>query len=209
LHSFSSYAETHQRVARDLSWPVPTRGELVPYLHDWHTTLRGLFPGRDIETFVKRYAEIADEHPYRAVPGAVNALTSLRTAGHCLFIVTKRDRTRLSSRLVQASVPEALFDGIFTVDEQPAPKPDPRCFAPVWKALGASSASALMPQPIYVGDREEDRLAARGAGIRFVAVRTGPEVAMGFPRDTPASNVIDSVADFPAWLESEASRSAS
>jgi phosphoglycolate phosphatase-like HAD superfamily hydrolase len=201
VRSFPSYVALHQRVATDLGWNVPTEDELVPYGSDWVDTLSRLFPARELEPFMTRYQAVAHEHPLEAVPGAVATLRDLRAREHALFIVTKRDTSRLAVRLAEAGVEEALFDGIFPREAQPVTKPDPRCFEPVWSALGVPHGAGLSPLPIYVGDREEDRLAATGAGIRFIAVKTGPEVSLGFPRDVDATHVLASVADLPSWLD--------
>jgi len=201
IRSFPSYAASHQRVAGDLGWEVPTIPELVPYGRDWADTLSRLFPDRNVEAFMRRYDEIAHEHPYDALPGALEALTEVRRRGHSLYIVTKRDRTRLAARLAEAGIDQGLFEGIFPRESQPAPKPDPRCFEPVWAAIGIPHGAALSPLPIYVGDREEDRLAATSAGIEFVAVLTGPEASVGFPRDLDGSNILGSIAELPRWLE--------
>lgn len=208
LESFPSYAALHQRVAADLGWPVPTVEELIPYGQSWTHTLSELFPGRDLELFMRRYDALAHEHPYTAIAGALATLEHLRTEGHALYVVTKRDTTRLSARLAEAGIPEALFDGIFPREAQPAMKPSPRCFEPVWSTLGVPHGPALSPTPIYVGDREEDRLAATHAGIRFLAVLTGPEARLGFPREHDASHVLGSIADLPAWLARDGERRA-
>jgi phosphoglycolate phosphatase len=196
IQSFPTYVRLHQRVAGELGLPVPTAAELVPYGPSWEETLAGLWPGLHLGEFIDRYDELACDHPYPAIPGAGAALATLRGAGHSLWIVTKRSRRRLHDRLAQAGLSAALFDGIFAAEEQPAIKPDPRCFVPVWKALGGQPATSL-----YVGDREEDRRAAGAAGVRFVAVLTGPEVTLGFPGDHPASDVLPTVADLPTWLQ--------
>jgi phosphoglycolate phosphatase len=200
VRSFPSYVALNQRVAADLGWTVPTVEELVPYGSDWVDTLSRLFPARDLELFMTRYQAVAHEHPVEAVPGAVATLRGLRARDHALFIVTKRDTSRLAVRLAEAGVEEDLFDGIFPRELQPATKPDPRCFEPVWSVLGVTTGGHLSPLPIYVGDRDEDRLAANGAGIRFIAVKTGPEVSLGFPHGVHATHVLDSVADLPEWL---------
>jgi phosphoglycolate phosphatase len=198
IESFPTYVRLHQRVAAELGLPVPTDDALVPYRATWEETLAALWPTMDLASFVRRYDELACDHPYPAVPGAPAALAGLRAAGHSLWIVTKRSRRRLYHRLAEAGLPASLFDGIFPAEEQPALKPDPRCFAPVWSALGRQPPSA-----VYVGDRHEDRLAAEGAGVRFVAVLTGPEVRHGFPGDLPKSAVLATVAALPAWLLAE------
>jgi HAD superfamily hydrolase (TIGR01509 family) len=195
IESFPTYVRLHQRVAAELGLPIPTRDELVPYGPTWEQTLAGLWPQLDLPAFVRRYDELACEHPYPAVPGAAAALGRLRAAGHSLWIVTKRSRRRLHDRLAQAGLSASIFDGIFPAEEQPAIKPDPRCFVPVWRALGRQPGRAL-----YVGDRDEDRRAAEAAGVHFVAVLTGPEVAHGFPGDLPPSSVLASVSELPERL---------
>ena len=195
IESFPTYARLHQRVAAELGLPVPSRQALVAYGATWEDTLAALWPGADLQAFVRRYDEIANDHPYPAIPGAQAALTALRAAGHSLWIVTKRSRRRLHDRLAQARLPAALFDGIFPAESQPHIKPHPACFTPVWDALGARAAAA-----VYVGDRHEDRRAAEAAGIGFYAVLTGPEVSCGFPGDLPPASIVRSVAELPAKL---------
>jgi phosphoglycolate phosphatase len=195
IESFPTYARLHQQVALELGLPVPAREALVPYAATWEATLGALWPGADLAGFIRRYDEIANDHPYPAITGARAALAALRGAGHSLWIVTKRSRRRLYDRLSQADLPASLFDGIFPAEAQPRIKPHPDCFAPVWEALGGPHRSA-----VYVGDRHEDRSAAEAAGIGFYAVLTGPEVSVGFPGDLPGHAILKTVAELPAKL---------
>ena len=109
----------------------------------------------------------------------------------------QRSRSRLDQRMREAELARELFDGIFADEDQPFSKPDPRCFEPVWAALGGKRPE----QAIYVGDRHDDLLAARGAGLTFVGVRTGPELH-GFA-EHPPEHVLDSAAVLPSWLEAQ------
>jgi HAD superfamily hydrolase (TIGR01509 family) len=195
IESFPTYVRLHQQVAAEMGLPIPTRDQLIPYGPSWEETLGALWPELDLPAFVRRYDELACDHPYPAVQGAAAALARVRAAGHSLWIVTKRSRRRLSHRLDQAGLSATMFDGIFSAEEQPAIKPDPRCFTPVWEALGVQPATAL-----YVGDRHEDRRAAEAAGVRFAGVLTGPEVHLGFPGDLPARAVLRTVAELPDRL---------
>ena len=185
----------HQRVAAELGLAVPSRETLIPYGPTWEATIAALWPDIDLLAFIERYDDRAGDHPYPAVPGALAALTRLRQAGHSLWIVTKRSRRRLADRMTQAGIPAAIFDGVYPAEDQPAVKPDPRCFDPVWRALGG-----FAPDALYVGDRAEDRAAAEAAGIGFVAVLSGPEVAHGFPGDLDPAAVIENVAALPDRL---------
>jgi len=195
IESFPTYARLHQRVASEMGLPVPAREQLVAYDATWEATLGRLWPSADLEAFMRRYDEIANDFPYPAIAGAPAALAALRAAGHSLWIVTKRSRRRLHDRMAQAGIPTALFEGIFPAEDQPRLKPHPDCFAPVWAALGG-----VHQQAVYVGDRHEDRHAAEAAGIGFYAVLTGPEVSCGFPGDLPARAILQTVAELPARL---------
>jgi len=195
IESFPAYARLHRKIAAELGWRVPESKELVEFGPTWRGTLERLWPQHDIDAFVARYDALAEHYPYGPVQGAVRALESLDQAGHRLWIITKRDRLRLIQRLRQANLPGSLFRGIFCNDDLPEPKPSPRCFEPIAHALGHPPR-----RPLYVGDREDDRIAARAAGIEFVAVCTGPERALGFPYDHPPSHVLPSVRSLPAWL---------
>jgi phosphoglycolate phosphatase len=195
IESFPTYARLHQLVAGELGLAIPTREALVAYGATWEETLAALWPDADIAAFVRRYDDVCVHHPYPAIPGARAALVTLRAAGHSLWIVTKRTRRRLFTRLGEAGLPTELFDGIYAAEDQPRTKPHPDCFAPVWSALGGRHEEA-----VYVGDRHEDRKAAEAAGIGFYAVLTGPESTAGFPGDLAASWILGSVAELPARL---------
>lgn len=202
IESFPEYVRLHQRIAADLDWRVPSAAELVHYGPTWEDTLARLWPESNLDDFMARYEALADDHRYPAIVGACDALEQLRVRGHSLWIVTKRSRSRLAQRMNQAGLSPELFTGIFAYEDQPVSKPDPRCFEPVWRALGR-------PRPehsVYVGDRADDQLAASAAGLHFIGVRTGPEHhacpdATSFLDALPPEHVLDSVAELPRWLE--------
>lgn len=195
IHSFDPYVEMHQKIARELDLRVPTAQELIEYGPTWEATLQRLWPGRDLAPFYAKYEELADSFEYRQTPGAGEALAQLRGEGRRLFVVTRRTRMRLEMRLAQARLSLSDFDGLFTAEDQPAQKPDPRCFEPVWNVLGRTE-----PRAIYVGDRDEDRQAAAAAGLTFLAVRTGPEARVGFPHDHPESHTLAHASQIIDWL---------
>jgi phosphoglycolate phosphatase len=200
IASFPEYVRIHQRIAGELGWPIPSASELVHYGPTWEQTLARLWPSITLDPFFDRFEQLADEHPYSAIAGVPEALEQLRARGHSLWIVTKRSRRRLVQRMDQAGLARELFAGIFALEDQPMSKPDPRCFEPVWQALGDPLARE---QALYIGDREDDHIAAKGAGLGFVGVRTGPEhaCASSWLHALPDEHVLDSAADLPSWLE--------
>lgn len=196
IESFPTYARMHQEIAADLGWRVPSVRELVAYGNTWEETLRSLWPQQDLAPFLARYEVVADTYPYPAVPGAIEALNALR-ADHELWIVTKRSRKRLAQRMTQAQLDMSWFRGIYAVEDQAHPKPDPRCFQPVWDARGGRPDGEVF----YVGDREDDAHAAVGAAVPFIAVLTGPESGDGFPpAGVPTHAVLPSVAELPRLM---------
>ena len=194
IESFPGYVALHQRLATELRWRIPTTDELIVYGKNWEQTLRRLWPDQNIQEFIDRYELIADELVYQAFPGVVSALEKLSEEGHSMWVVSKRSTRRIMSRIVDSGIEPDLFDGIFANEDQPAPKPDPRCFEPVWKAAGGRR------EAVYFGDRHEDRLAADAAGLRFVAVSTGPEARSGTFDDLPSSHRLDTAAQVPSWV---------
>jgi phosphoglycolate phosphatase len=194
IESFPGYVALHQRVARELAWPIPTTDALIEYASSWRHTLGRLWPDRDIEEFCHHYDQVADEVVYDAFPGVIDALEHLRDEGHSMWVVSKRSSRRIAQRIREAGIAIDLFDGVFASEDQPAPKPDPRCFEPVWRAVGERR------EAIYVGDRREDQVAAQAAGLHFVAVRSGPEARQGFPRGLPERHILETAAEFPDWI---------
>ena len=206
LESFPGYVDLHQQIAQHLGWRVPSARELVDFGPTWEATLARMWPGLALDPFMARYEEVADDHAYPAIHGVPGALSQLRARGHSLWIVTKRSRRRLAQRMEQAGLHAHLFEGIFAYEDQPFPKPDPRCFEPVWRQLGG----AMAERAVYVGDREDDHIAARAAGLEFVGVRTGPEhrahdnaasPPASFLDALPEDRVLATAAELPRWLE--------
>lgn len=196
IHSFDGYVEMHQSIAAHVGLRVPSRDELVRYGPTWHDTLARMWPGEDLDPFFARFEEIADDVPYPAVKGVPEMLERLAGRGHRLWIVTKRSRARLDLRMLQAGLPTGCFSGIFPLEDQPHPKPDPRCFEPVWRAAGGQVPA------LYVGDRAEDHRAATAAGLPFVAVRTGPEASFDrFPHGLDVHANLDTAAALEGWLD--------
>lgn len=197
--SFEGYVKAHQHSARLLGWPVLSEPELVAYERDFPSTLARQYPGRDVQPFIDAWHTIAHHYPYQAIDGAVAALTALRGRGHRLWIVTSRGRSNLGLRLEQGGWEPAWFHGIFAREDQPEQKPSPRAFEPVWQAR---ERRGLGKRPAcYFGDRGGDRAAATAAGVKFVAVLTGPEAAAGFPGTDPGGHVLASVAGSLEWVE--------
>lgn len=200
IESFTGYSRVHRLTARALGLPELPEDDLVAYDADFVATLRrqyGTVLGFDPDLFVAEWDRIADDHPYAAIDGVIAALLELRRRRAELWVVTSRGRRRLEQRMREGGLSFEWFRGVFPREDQPRQKPHPDCFEPVWTALGARPGDARL-RAVFVGDREVDRRAALSAGIPFLAVRTGPEVRLGFPRDV--EHVLETAAHVPDWL---------
>lgn len=123
-------------------------------------------------------------------PGEV--LERLRDAGLRLAMVTNDAE---ASALEQARALGVLsyFDALHGYDSGYGSKPDPGMVSAV------AVQFALQPREMaVVGDSTHDFTAARGAGARFILVRTGPAPVEHLYGE--ADLVVDSIDDLPAHL---------
>lgn len=140
-----------------------------------------------LKAFLDYYAShVADlSRPY---PGVLDALSSLRTRGARLAVVTNK-MTMFSIAILNALGMAQHFDAVVCGDTTASPKPaaDPALHA--CKALGIAPGDAL-----FVGDSETDVLCARAAGCPIVCVRDGYN--HGIPAERlGADAVIESFSD--------------
>jgi len=112
----------------------------------------------------------AESISFRPLPGAVEALGRLRSAGLALACVSNWD-VSLASQLRRAGVAWP-FAEIVSSAEAGAAKPDPAVFATALSRLRVEPARAL-----HIGDGPPDREGAAAAGLAFepVPLATLPE----------------------------------
>jgi phosphoglycolate phosphatase len=139
----------------------------------------------ELDAFVVHYtAHAADETaPY---PGIVEALETLRAAGHRLGVCTNKPEVAAREVLALLDL-ERFFDVVTGGDATPYRKPDPRHLAAAVAALGATAA-------VMVGDHYNDMAAAAGLGI------PGIFAAWGYGR-AESAYVARSAADLPGIIE--------
>ena len=101
----------------------------------------------------------------------IRTLSTLRSLGKKLGLVTATTGSSLEYDLKTLGIPIELFDYIQTEDDTVFHKPDLRVFDP---ALLWMAKQGIQPHEVlYVWDHLNDMLAARGAGIGFIGVGTG------------------------------------
>jgi phosphoglycolate phosphatase-like HAD superfamily hydrolase len=133
------------------------------------------------------------ERPWPLIPGSYETLAWFRGRKIPLALCTTNDLMTLEHQLDAVEIPLGWFSALST-RESGHPKPDPRALTMIIDPLGVSGHHT-----IYVGDWEPDLLAARGAGIRFIACLSGG-VPYGFftSRGVPARHIIRQLSELPA-----------
>ncbi|MGD9918109.1 MAG: HAD-IA family hydrolase [Paenirhodobacter sp.] len=128
----------------------------------------------------------------RLYPGAAEAVSALRAAGHATAICTNKPEG-LARDLVAALGIAGLFDALIGADTLPVRKPDPAPYAAAVAGAGGSVARSLL-----IGDTNTDRETARAAGVPCVLVTFGPE-GQGIARLAPEA-LLDYYGDLPALV---------
>jgi phosphoglycolate phosphatase len=147
--------------------------------------------------------EIALEHERQAMDvaaleaGAREAVEGARAAGFATAVWTNNAREISAGALERFGLARVL-DLVVTRDEMRALKPDPDGWRVIAEHFGAHRDA------IVVGDSWVDGVAARAAGIAFVAYRTR-EADLARWNITPVARLTD-LAALPAWLQHRASR---
>ena len=127
-------------------------------------------------------------------PGAADTLRELRSKSLKLGLVTNNSRAGTDLTLKRLSL-QAIFDAVVTRDDCDEMKP---ASAPILKILGELKVSR--EAAILVGDGVLDISAAKAAGVRSVAVATGPFSIERILKAEP-DFLLGSVNDLPLLIE--------
>ncbi len=122
-------------------------------------------------------------------------VTELRSMGLRLGVATNDSEALARTHLAAAGV-EGEFDFIAGYDSGYGAKPMPGMCLAFAAATGLSPENVLM-----VGDSAADLLAGRAAGMRTVAVLTGPAPASDLA--PLATAVFPDIAHLPKWIEEQ------
>jgi phosphoglycolate phosphatase len=170
-------------------------------LRDAFCTLAGAEHSHRYDEFFALFVQRADAvmvDRTQLFPGVLEAIRSLASSGYDLGIVSSKHRPHIEPVLIRENL-HASFAVVIGGADVSQPKPHPDGIRQALSALGTPSASAL-----YVGDSISDAKAAHRAGVRFVAVLSGPTPATAFD-STPAHDILPAVTGLPTWLSQLAS----
>lgn len=125
-----------------------------------------LAPDRDARRLVDAYRSDYETHGLPStppMPGAVDAIGALRRAGVALAVVTYKPVV-FAERILDAIGARAAFDLVVGRELHGDGRSKSELIAEALRGLDAR----VVGPPVYIGDHEEDRLAAAAAGIAFL-----------------------------------------
>lgn len=129
-----------------------------------------------------------------AVPGAASMLGRLAASRLPLGVLTNATLVEAERSLSELGL-RHMIGRVIGCDSGFGAKPDPRGAADFADRLGLTRSEVLL-----VGDGLADLEAARGAGLRAVAVLTGTQAAEALDG---AEAVLPDVSHLPVWLEAQ------
>ena len=135
----------------------------------------------------------------RLFPGTVEGLRELTQRGLMLAVVTNALQHLAETVLTRFGIAQYL-QLVIGGDRVTRHKPHPE---PLWQACDHFSVDPQ--QALMVGDSINDVAAARAAGCEIVCVPHGYD--QGRPVGELGCDVLDSLADLPAWISAEERRS--
>ena len=122
------------------------------------------------DEFFEHFVGKADEVMLNStafLPGAARVLRALHGGGYRVGVVTTKYRHRVEDVLERDGL-RGVVEVVVGIDDVPRPKPAPDGLVRAAGALGIPVGDC-----VFVGDSEVDAMAARGAGMGFVAVLSG------------------------------------
>ena len=149
-----------------------------------------------VDEYIEVYQAHADEvmGPLTLIlPSTPETLARLNDAAIPAAIVSQKLRYRVEEVLRREDLLGA-FACVLGAEDVPAFKPDPSGLLLVLQRLNVPAGDA-----IYVGDTTIDAEAAANAGLRFVAVLTGPTTREDFAFFTTAA-ILENVTALPGLL---------
>jgi phosphoglycolate phosphatase len=138
--------------------------------HPFPECARRWYPTLDLQDFIAAYAGSAAAASYTPLCDLDRLFAGLERLGFAAAILTNCTRAQATRKFVQVCLKSpALPFLVLCAEDLDAPKPSPRAFDALLRATHLPSEDH-----IYFGDAKSDEVAARGAGLRFVGVGTGP-----------------------------------
>ena len=153
---------------------------------------------RVYERFILSLVGAFSRNPPGSREGAGELLRSLQEAGVSAVLTTGFPR-RVVEPILETQTWKALLNHVLTADDVAASRPDP---ALIFEAMRRSSISSA-DDVANIGDTETDMLAGAAASVRLNIALAGGAHTRRRLEASPASHVVDSLAEALAVIRSE------
>lgn len=185
-----------QETAKELSLKIPTKRKFLR------------FYGTPLKNMVKKFWPKANPQKYESL--AINRMKKIKikplkgamptikklSKKYKLALLSSKVKILMNLNLKQIHLPKSLFTFVYSKEDVPYHKPDPRVFTKPLKKLELTKKEIL-----FVGDSIFDYLAAKKAKLNFIAVLTGHYTKKDFQKQGLKNrNILKSIKDLPKWL---------
>ncbi len=198
LIKFSNIAAPiFQKTASNLKLKVPKKEQINRL---WGRSLEFMvndfWSNEYFTKFKKEYIKLLSEYKFKEINGASKVISEL-SKNYSLGIISAKPRVNMIKHFKDAKIDTKIFKFMFSADDTKYHKPDPRVFNQSIRQLRLEKEEIL-----YVGDTIIDCVAAKFAGLQFVAVLTGHYKRSEFIEvGLEKQNILSSIRDLPKWVE--------
>lgn len=186
--------ELENEVVEDMGFPRMSRDtHKVNWGKPLETAIVERVPGIDPVEFMKRASIMIKKYAHEGKLDSIQdrnleALDALIKSGRKLAILTSRTHGEAKHLLDKNHPINQRMEKIYHKDNSDFHKPNPRVFDKILSDFEVAPGEA-----VYIGDAVSDAIAAKGAGLHFIAVL---ESGLRTKEDFAAKNVDDFVSSF-------------
>lgn len=189
----------YQKTAKELNLKFKSKASMARY---FGTPLKNMIKAFWPKANKKKFETIAlkkiKKRKFKAIKGSVNTIKELHK-NYTLALLSSKSKILMYPHLKNVKLNKNLFKFIYSKEDVNHHKPNPKVFNKPLKKLKLKKEEIL-----YVGDSIHDYIAAKKAGLNFVAVLTGSYKKSDFLKhNLNNNNILKSLKDLPKWLENE------
>src|SRR3989344_1899252 len=190
------FAKTHQQTAKEMGLNIPELKEIKQYFGvPFIKFCPKLWPKSKCKKFLSLSLKKLKSKKVKSIPYAVSTV-KLLSKTYPLGLISSKERVLMYPHLSQIKLSTKFFKFIYSFNDLKYCKPDPRVFSKALKRFNFKRNDIL-----YVGDSIYDYLAAKRAGLSFVAVLTGFHKKNDFNKlGLKNKNILKSIKYLPKWL---------
>jgi len=179
VRSSEALYKIDSETAHALGLKILTRQEYFALWGKPHNEMiKALYPDVDIDCYLKKYQEIYSDGILQLFDEVKQVLSDLKNRGVKIALLSSKQGEYLEKSLKHLGI-RNFFDYIHSAEDSAYHKPDPRVFEGILSYFGFRT-----DEVVYVGDQLIDFIAAKAAGINFIAMTTGINTKTDFEKSS-------------------------